>query len=194
VRRRWLGLLVFAPLMLAGCGSGDEAGTAEDEGGGKSWVVVNPGNATPSSVPPRATGTRSPFPSGFLPLPTGTTKPTATGTSSCPPVKGNVINGADATTGATSGTVTWYDPATADIVEYRITAISQDAMLGPQRDVGWTVVTPGAACGYRTATVTGLDRKTRYVFSVDMVTSRKGQGGDGTVAATVARSGVVTTS
>jgi hypothetical protein len=90
--------------------------------------------------------------------------------------------------------VTWYDPATSDIVEYRITAISQDAMLGPQRDVGWTVVTPGATCGYRTATVTGLNRDTRYVFSVDMVTSRRGQGNDGTIAATVARSRVVKTS
>nr|WP_221377865.1 fibronectin type III domain-containing protein [Actinoplanes polyasparticus] len=192
--RRRLGLLVFAPLVLAGCGSGDKASTAEDGAGGKSWVVVNTGSATPSAVPSRGTGTRSPLPSGFLPLPTATAKPTVAGTSTCPPVKGNVINGADATAGATSGTVTWYDPATSDIVEYRITAISQDAMLGPQRDVGWTVVTPGATCGYRTATVTGLNRDTRYVFSVDMVTSRRVQGNDGTVAATVARSRVVKTS
>ncbi|MCO8273069.1 fibronectin type III domain-containing protein [Actinoplanes sp. TRM 88003] len=194
MRRRRLELVVLAPLLLAGCGSDDKASTTEDQGGGKSWVVVETGSPTTSAAPSRPTGTRSPFPSGFLPLPAGTPTPTPTGTPACPPVKGNVINGADVTTGATSGAVTWYDPATADIVEYRITAISQDSKLGPQRDIGWTVVTPGATCGYRTATVTGLDRGTRYVFSVDMVTSRKGYGNDGTVAATVARSGVVKTS
>jgi hypothetical protein len=179
--------------MLAGCGSGDKASTAEDESGGKSWVVVETGNPTGSPTPSRFTGTRSPFPSGFLPLPTNTPKATATGTFTCPPVKGNVINGADVKAGTTSGAVTWYDPATSDIVEYRVTAISQDSKPGIQRDIGWTVVTPGATCGYRTATVTGLDRQTRYVFSVDMVT--KGlEGSDGTVAKTVARSGVVKTS
>ena len=65
-------------------------------------------------------------------------------------------------------------------------------MLGEQRDIGWTVVTPEATCGYMTATVTGLDRDTRYVFSVDAVSRRTGS--DGTYAATVARSGVVKTS
>ncbi|WP_250033466.1 fibronectin type III domain-containing protein [Paractinoplanes maris] len=191
MRRLWLGL-VAAPLVLGGCGSSETPSAAPSENGAAPWVVLSTGKAAPSSVPARATGTRSPFPSGFLPLPTNTPTAKATGTSTCPPVKGNVINGADATVGATSGTVTWYDPATSNIVEYRITAISQDAKLGPQRDVGWTVVTPGTTCGYKTATVTGLDRRTRYVFSVDMVTTRHGS--DGTLAATVARSRVVTTS
>jgi hypothetical protein len=52
-------------------------------------------------------------------------------------------------------------------------------------------MTPGGGCGYLTATVTGLDAKTRYVFSVDEVTTQLGR--DGTRAETVARSGVVTT-
>jgi len=53
------------------------------------------------------------------------------------------------------------------------------------------VITPGSTCGYLTATVTGLDPRTRYVFSVDEVTKRVGK--DGTQAATIARSGVVST-
>ncbi|WP_250006965.1 fibronectin type III domain-containing protein [Actinoplanes sp. M2I2] len=193
MRRRWLGLgLVVAPLVLGGCGSGDTPGATPSENGATPWVVVATGQATPSPVASRATGTPSPVPSGFLPLPSDAAAAKPTGSPSCPPVKGNVINGADATTGATSGTVTWYDPATSNIVEYRVTAITQDSMLGPQREVGWTVVTPGTTCGYRTATVTGLDRRTRYVFSVDMVTTRHDS--DGTLAATVARSRVVRTS
>ncbi|MDY7089255.1 MAG: fibronectin type III domain-containing protein [Actinomycetota bacterium] len=190
--RRWLGLLVLAPLVLSGCGS-DGASTKEaEEAAGKSWLVVANGSATPSAVPNRAVGTPTPFPSGFLPLPSNTPAPKPTGSNSCPPMKNQIINGADASAGDTSGTVTWYDPATADLVEYRITAISQDPRLGQQRDVGWTVVTPGATCGYRTATIVGLDRDTRYVFSVDAVTSRADS--DATYAKTVARSQVVKTS
>ncbi|MBM2621489.1 fibronectin type III domain-containing protein [Actinoplanes sp. LDG1-06] len=191
MRRRWLGLVVLAPLLLLG-GCGKDAKTdATEQPAGKSWVVVTSGSATPSAGPGRATGAPSPFPSGFLPLPSTTPAATPTGSYSCPPVKNQIINGADATAATTSGTVTWYNPATADLVEYRITAISQDAMLGNQRDIGWTVVTPGADCGYMTATIVGLDRNTRYVFSVDAVSSRSDS--DGTYAKTVARSQVVKT-
>ncbi|MGK5677962.1 fibronectin type III domain-containing protein [Actinoplanes sp. URMC 104] len=192
MRRRWLGILVLAPLALGGCGGGSASSEAATAEAGKSWVVVADGSATPSPAPSRAAGTRSPFPSGFLPLPSTKPTPAPTGSASCPPVKNQVINGADAAAGTTSGTVTWYNPGTADIVGYRITAISQDPLLGEQRDVGWTVVTPAAGCGYMTATISGLDRGTRYVFSVDMVTSRRDT--DATFAKTVARSQVVRTS
>jgi hypothetical protein len=101
------------------------------------------------------------------------------------------INGADVKASSTSAAVTFYNPGGQYLVEYRVTAISQDLVDGTQRDVGWTVITPGATCGYLTATVTGLDPRTRYVFSVDEVTRRLGK--DGTQASTVARSGVVST-
>ncbi|HEX5204441.1 MAG TPA: hypothetical protein VFW27_31335, partial [Actinoplanes sp.] len=90
-----------------------------------------------------------------------------------------------------SAAVTFYNYGGNDLVEYRITAISQDLVAGRQRDVGWTVMTPGAGCGYLTATITGLDARTGYVFSVDAVTTKLGR--DGTRAETVARSGVVKT-
>ena len=92
---------------------------------------------------------------------------------------------------ATSAAVTFYNPGGNSLVEYRITAISQDLAIGEQRDVGWTVLTPGTGCGFLTATVVGLDPRTDYVFSVDEVTTRHGR--DGTESATVARSGVVRT-
>jgi len=184
--------LVLAPLVLGGCGSSTTPAAAPTTPGGAPWIVTATGNATPSPTRIRGTGTRSPYPSGFLPLPTNTPTAAPTGTATCPPVKNQIINGADAKAGATSGTVTWYNAATTDLVEYRITAISQDVLKGEQRDIGWTVVTPGATCGFMTATVSGLDRATRYVFSVDAVTKRRG--GEGTVAKTVARSSVVKTS
>jgi hypothetical protein len=47
-------------------------------------------------------------------------------------------------------------------------------------------VQPSRPCGRMSATITGLDRRTGYVFSVDAVVYRRS--GDGTHAATVARS------
>lgn len=89
-------------------------------------------------------------------------------------------------TSATSADVTWYHAGGNDLTEYRVTAIVQNLSTGAQRDVGWTVMTPCATCGFMTATLTGLDRATSYVFSVDAVRSRHGK--DGTVAETIARS------
>lgn len=82
-------------------------------------------------------------------------------------------------------------PGGDNLVEYRVTAISQDVTPGIQRDVGWTVITPPAICGFMSATVTGLDSQTHYVFSVDAVTSQTDM--DGTRASTVARTGVAVT-
>ncbi|XVV10610.1 fibronectin type III domain-containing protein [Actinoplanes sp. CA-131856] len=195
MRRRWLGTMGLGTLallpLLAACGSGDSAPNAEQTTPGTTWVRVANGSATPSPVVTGVKSTATPFPTGFLPLPSTTPAPTPTGSSSCPPNKQNPINGATAVTGATSATVTWYNPGGDNLVDYRVTAISHDAMLGEQRDIGWTVVTPGPACEMMSATVTGLDRSTRYEFSVDAVTTRLGS--DGTISKTVARSQVVST-
>jgi hypothetical protein len=87
--------------------------------------------------------------------------------------------------------VSWYNVGGYNLVQFRITATSQDPVGGPQRDVGWLVVPPSLPCGWMSATITGLDRKTGYVFSVDAVVHRRS--GDGTHAATVARSRVIYT-
>lgn len=188
--RRWLGILIFAPLVLGGCKASSVASPVPSPSG-TPWVITIPGSATPSPAPSVATATPSTFPTGYLPLPSGSATPTPTGSSTCPPDASHDIGGATVVPGSTSAAVTFYNPGGSYLVEYRITAISQNLDVGEQRDVGWTVVTPGSGCGYLTATVSGLDPKTDYVFSVDAVTTILGR--DGTQASTVARSGVVKT-
>ncbi|WP_157437385.1 hypothetical protein [Actinoplanes subtropicus] len=196
MRRRWLGIcwlgtMICAPLVLGGCKASSVASPVPSPSG-TPWVITVSGSATPSPSPSVATATPSTFPTGFLPLPSGSVTPTPTGSATdCPPDASHDIGGATVVPGTTSAAVTFYNPGGSYLVEYRITAISQDVLVGQQRDVGWTVVTPGTGCGYLTATVSGLDAKTRYVFSVDAVTTMLGR--DGTQASTVARSGVVTT-
>jgi len=190
VRRRWLGMLIFAPLVLGGCKASTVAGPVPSPSGSP-WVVTVAGSATPSPAPSGATATPSTFPTGFLPLPSSSATATPTGSPGCPPDTSHGIAGATVVPASTSAAVTFYNPGGGYLVEYRITAISQSLTVGQQRDVGWTVVTPGTGCGFLTATVTGLDPKTNYVFSVDAVTTILGR--DGTQAATVARSPVITT-
>ena len=190
MRGRWLGILIFAPLVLGGCKTNSVASPVPSPSGSP-WVITVPGSATPSPAPPVATATPSTFPTGFLPLPSGSATPTPSGSPTCPPDASHDIGGATVVPGTTSAAVTFYNPGGAYLVEYRITAISQNVVVGEQRDVGWTVVTPGSGCGFLTATVSGLDPQTDYVFSVDAVTTILGR--DGTQASTVARSGVVTT-
>lgn len=191
MRRRWLGTLILAPLVLGGCKSGTTTATPVPSPSGSPWVVTVQGSATPSPAPSGATVTPSAFPTGFLPLPSTSATATPTPTGGCTPDNGHSIGGATVVPGTTSAAVTFWNPGGTDVVEYRITAISQNLVVGEQRDVGWTVMTPGSGCTYLTATVTGLDPLTDYVFSVDAVTADLGH--DGTRAATVARSGVVKT-
>jgi hypothetical protein len=138
----------------------------------------------------------TPFPTGFLPI--GTVSPTAAPSVSgndCASIKFHAgeINSATVVAGTTSATVTWYNPGGADLVEYRLTAIAQHQLaVGNQRDIGWTVIKPGSGCGMMSAPITGLDRQTAYVFSVDAVFTKIGK--DGTWASTIARSIPTTTS
>jgi hypothetical protein len=191
VRRRWMGMLVLAPLLLGGCGSAAATATAEPTPTGSPWIVVANGKAVPSTGPKGWTATPTTFPTGFLPRSSSSPRATPTPTGGCTAQGGEKMNFAAAVPASTSAVVTFYNRGGADLVEYRVTAISQDLQVGDQRDVGWTVVTPGATCGFMTATVVGLDPKTDYVFSVDAVTRHQQR--DGTYGSTIARSGVVRT-
>lgn len=189
MRGRWLGTLLLAPLMVGGCASKGGAGdaTASPAPSGSPWVVVANGKATPSAGSGAATGTRSPFSTGFLPLPATTAAAaTPTPSASCVGKIHGQLNAASAVTSTTSANVTWYNPGGNDITEFRVTAIAENLARGEQRDVGWTVMTPSATCGFMTATVSGLDRRTYYVFSVDAVRTRIDR--DSTIAETIARS------
>jgi hypothetical protein len=182
--------LVLTPLLLGGC-SNDSVKAAKPEPSGESWIVVADGRAIPSAPAGGRAVPRSAPASGFLPLPSPTPSPTPALGGTCPPVGAHIMNFATVVPGATTAAVTFYNPGGNALVEYRVTGISQDLRPGQQRDVGWTVLTPGTGCGYLTATVTGLDRRTHYAFSVDEVTTSHDR--DGTVSATIARSGVVRT-
>lgn len=192
MRRRWLGTLLLAPLLLGGCGSSSASTTAQPTPSGTPWVLVANGKAVSSPAPKVFTGTPSTYPTGFLPLSSASPAPAPSPTDYCTPPGGALpFNSASVVPGATSAAVTFWNRGGTDLTEYRVTAISQNLNVGAQRDVGWTVITPGAACGFMTATVTGLDPKTYYVFSVDAVTTRHDR--DGTVARTVARSRPIST-
>lgn len=195
MRRRWLGTLLLAPLLLGGCGSvtGSAGGSAsaEPETTAEPWVLVDKGKAVASAAPKGYVATPTTFPTGFLPLTSRSPMPAPTPTGGRTPTGGQKMNFAAAVPASTSAVVTFYNRGGTDLVEYRVTAIAQDLQIGDQRDVGWTVVTPGAGCGYQSATVVGLDPKTDYVFSVDAVTRHSDR--DGTYASTIARSGVVST-
>jgi hypothetical protein len=189
-------VLALVPALLSGCGllpgssstsggSGSASSAGQD---GAGWIVSQPGRATPSPTPTSA-GTPSPSVSfGFLPLTAGGVVTAGTPAPICSPNSFNFskITGLDVTPGRTSATLSWYNVGGYNLVEFKLYAISQDLVVGGQRDVGYTTVKPRTPCGQMSATITNLSPKTHYVFSVDAVATRRS--GDGTHAATVARS------
>lgn len=194
--RRHLAVLALVPALLSGCSAipglstattGDStSGSSADGGTDDSWIVSTQGSATPT---PKATGGASPAPSattGFLPL--SAPRPTGNPAPTCSPNTFNFsrVSGLDVTPGATSAVLSWYNVGGYNLREFRLYAISQDLVTGAQRDVGFVTVKPLNPCGQMTGTVTNLSRGTTYVFSVDAVVTRKS--GDGTRAATIARS------
>jgi hypothetical protein len=195
VRRASLAVMLLGALLLpaGGCSAAGTPGVTPPSSGFP-WIVVNTGSATPSAAPTASYGSASPFPSGFLPLPSypATPAPTVSPTCTSGRFQGGIINYASVVPGTTSAVVTWNNPGGLGLIQYRVTAIGQDVLPGPQRDVGWTVVTPVAgSCGMLSATVRNLSRRKHYVFSVDAVFTRTGH--DGTRSATVARSEAIST-
>jgi hypothetical protein len=188
LRRGKLALLLL-PLLAGGCGSASTPVQATPSSASTPWIINYAGSAPPLPTPNISYLSPTPFPSGFLLLPSTSVSATPTPSGNgCANINfhGGQINSAGVVAGTTSATVTWYNPGGADLVEYRLTAISQNLVAGTQRNIGWTVVKPGSGCGLMSAPVTGLDRKTNYVFSVDAVWTRLGE--DGTWSKTVARS------
>jgi hypothetical protein len=195
--------VLLLPVLLSGCSvldtltgssssSSSSAGSASPGPTSTPWIATTRGSATPSPAPSYPADTPTTYPTGFLPLPTST-RAYATPSATCAPATYDFreINALNVTTGTTSGTATWYNIGGYNLVQFRMTAISQDVVAGKQRDVGWTVLTPTAACGQVSLTLKNLDRKTHYVFEVDAVVVRRS--GDGTHAATVFRSSPILT-
>ena len=202
LKRRHLAALAFVPALLSGCSaipafSSDDldrtASEASMSSSGPSWIVATQGSARPSATPSyrSAAPTASPT-SGFLPLGPAPTV-TRTPVSTCSPntFKFSRIDGLGVTPGSRSAVLSWYNVGGYNLVEFRLYAISQNLTAGAQRDVRYVTVKPSAVCGQMTGTIGNLEPKTEYVFSVDAVVTRRS--GDGTYAATVARSHTVAT-
>jgi len=195
-RNRWLVPLVtsLAGLLLAGCGekavpTTDSAGSGSATTGSE-WIVVAPGSATPSPKPKSGVTPTPTVGITFLTLPPVTRLvPSPTCTLDNPDFARMLA--LDVTPGTTSAKVGWFNSGGYSLLEYRVTATSQDVVFGEQRDIGWVVVKPTTPCGPVSVTVPNLDRKTRYVFSVDAVVTRRS--GDGTHAATLFRSPPIAT-
>ena len=188
--------LIVPALLLSGCGlisgsssssssSSDSSSGAE---GGDSWIVGTQGKATPSPTPTSVSGTPKPSVSfGFLPI-TGAGPATGTPTPICSPNTFNFsrVAGLDVTPSRTSAVLNWYNVGGENLVEFRLYAISQDLVVGSQRDIPYAVVKPRIPCGQMSASIGNLSPKTHYVFTVDAVVIRRS--GDGTHSATVFRS------
>jgi hypothetical protein len=188
--------VIAVPALLAGCSmipgwSTQTPGTAAEATTppGDSWLVVTGGTPQPSTS--TRTGVAQPTPtagSGFLPLPSPS--PTGTAGPDCTQFqRQGQINGLTAVAGPGSATVSWYNPANANLVKYRLAAMPQHLIGGAQKPLVWREFTPGEICGIMTATITGLDAGMPYIMSLDAVVIR--MVGDGDVGSTVSRSGVV---
>ncbi|RZU49087.1 hypothetical protein EV385_0822 [Krasilnikovia cinnamomea] len=186
-------MLPLAVALLAGCGSASSLLTpsagvpsTSPPSGGPPWIVVAQGKPTPSPTPSYRAPAPSPVATGFLPLPSATPVPTNGQTCEPRTYDFSRIDALDVTTGTTDAVATWYNIGGYNLVEFRLTAISQDLRVGRQRDYGFVTIQPASPCGKMTGRITGLTPKTGYVFSIDAVVQRRS--GDGTHAATVYRS------
>jgi hypothetical protein len=197
--RRWTTMagLAVLPAFLSGCGALGLSSSPEPEAStpepGSNWLLLAEGDTAPSPSTGYPAGAAAPTATSGAGLATTTPTPTATASATCSDdgVTFGPISGATVVASATSAKVTWHSTGGTDLLRYRVTAISQNLVTGHQRDIGYTALTPTKNCGPISATITGLDPKTEYVFSVDAVVRR--ESGSGTRAATVARSSVTST-
>ncbi|MFB9182895.1 hypothetical protein ACFFX1_32550 [Dactylosporangium sucinum] len=99
-------------------------------------ATVSPGRATPSPGPSECTGV----------------------------VRPGIVNGLDVTPGTTTATVSWWNIGDPAITEYQLAAVPQFFNYGPQPGWTWQAVPPGKGCTRVTATVSGLQSQSPYVF------------------------------
>lgn len=159
--------------MLPGLGGGAGGGTAAKQQGKvlnlpqrtvySKGNAVNPSAGLTTGAPVRGPlASISPLPRVRRSYPTPSLSPSeCTGV-----VRPGVINGVDVVPGTASATVSWWNIGDPSIVEYRLTAMPQELLIGPQPGWTWQTVAPGKGCTRVTATVTGLISQTPYVFVV----------------------------
>jgi hypothetical protein len=174
--------LATAALSLGGCAAfglddataGDSAAAAE----GKQWIVVDAGKATPS--PAATTGKPIATPEVSLSMPA----PDPSCTRIWPRTEPVMIP-VEVTPGAGSLTVEW---PTQGLSDYRITAVLQDLVVGPQPEPVWISVPSAKGCSV-SATISGLTSGEAYIVWLDAPNT--GREVDGTRHLYSGRSGVV---
>ena len=174
--------LATASLALGGCaalGLGGKAGeTSAAAEKGTPWIQVDQGKATPS--PAETTGRPAATPTVSLSAPA----PDPSCTRIWPRTEPVMIP-VEVTPGAGSLTVEWptgYGP------DYRVTAVPQELVTGPQPEPSWQQVPAGTGCSMRT-TLTGLLPGAPYIVWLDAPDT--GRERDGTRHLYSGRSGVV---
>ncbi|WP_433828144.1 hypothetical protein ACQP2E_01780 [Actinoplanes sp. CA-015351] len=179
--------LTTLPLMLGGCaafGFGDSgSATAVEDKSGDSWMRMDQGAATPSPTPSRGKASATPEPSVSTPTP----DPSCT---KAWPRTDPVFIPVEVTPGAGSLKVEWPTQYDSD---YRVAAVSQELVSGPQPEPAWKTVAAGTAaagtsCAVST-TITGLTPGAAYIVWLDAPNT--GYDWDGTRHLYSGRSGVV---
>jgi hypothetical protein len=181
VKRRLGAALVLASALLtgvAGCsmlpGLGDDPGGTGAKKDGKvldlpeKTVYLKGDAAGPSAGLTTGAPVRGPLAS-ISPLPKvsrGYPTPSMSPTECSGVVRPGVINGASVIPSTTTAAVSWWNIGDPNVVEYRLTWMSQELLIGPQPGWTWLSVAPGKGCTRITATVTGLISQTPYVFVV----------------------------
>lgn len=171
------------PLALGGCaalglGAGSGQSSAAPEADGGSWIRTAAGQATPSPAPTRGTAPVTAEPSVSAPAP----DPSCT---KLWPRTEPVFIPVEVTPGAGSLKVEW--PTQRDS-GYRVTAVPQELVSGPQPEPVWQTVAPGTGCAVST-TITGLTPGAAYIVWLDAPGA--GRNPDGTRRLYSGRSGVV---
>ena len=84
-------------------------------------------------------------------------------------LQAGVRNGLTAVPGAGSATVKWWNIGDPALQGYQLAAVSQNFVTGMQPPWKWLAVQPGIGCTEMTATFTGLDTGSAYVFVLHAV-------------------------
>jgi hypothetical protein len=185
-----LAAVAFAGFALTGCAPAEEEAAAVQKAG-DTWLLVEQGERVVEEE--EKPGIAVPEEEEVLELPELEEVEAAPVDARCTgSIPAGRIAPLDVEVGATTATLTWYHPGDPTVTDYQVTRIAQQLTPGEQREFQWQKVEPGEDCGELTTTITGLDRDSAYVFSVDAVRQATWQ--NTTRTTTVARSEAVRTS
>jgi hypothetical protein len=182
--RRIAALIVAAALALGAIGGCSLLGLSDGgDGGGATATrsgqvqlpentVFTAGSARPRTPLPSGSPIRTPL--AELPsLPSSSPYPDSS-LSPIPTVctgriHPGVRNGLSAEPGTRSAIVSWWSVGDPALRSYQLAAVSQSFVMGLQPPWKWMTVEPGTGCTLHTATFTGLETGTAYVFVLHAV-------------------------